>query len=169
MTRSLPLLAFTLTLAACQADAPADDIVATDDAAAGAAPTGELTVTDPFVTAAPAGGTGGVFLTLVGGAAADTLVSADTDLAERVEVHETYDAGDDLRGMREVEGGIAVPAGGTVALAPGGYHVMLMNLNAALAVGDTLDLDLDFAQAGTMAVRVPVVGLDAMPMPSAGE
>ena len=166
MTRSLLLL--TLALAACQAEAPTDDAVATDEVVE-AAPTGALTVTQPFVSATPAGGTGGVFMTLVGGAAADTLVGARTDAAERVEVHETYDAGDAMRGMREVEGGIAVPAGESVALAPGGYHVMLMNLGAALAVGDTLDLDLDFAQTGTVPVRVPVVSLDAMPMPSAEE
>ena len=160
MTRPLALAACALALAACQPNTGADDPVVEETQGA---PSAALSVAEPFAVAAPAGGTAGVFLTVAGGAEADTLLEARSAAAERVEVHETYDAGDGLRGMREVAAGIPVAAGGTVDLAPGGYHVMLINLAAALAVGDSVGLDLEFARAGTVTVRVPVVSLDAMP------
>ncbi len=162
MIRPLLSLALLASLTACQTDAPDADALtpeATTAEASGAA-TGPVSVSDPFVTAAPAGGTGGVFMTLIGGADSDTLVDARSAVAERVEVHETYDAGDGMRGMRQVENGIPVPSGETVDLAPGGYHVMLLGLADEIAVGDTLDIEAVFARAGAVQVRVPVVTLD---------
>ena len=162
MNRSLPLV-LALALAACQAD-DATDPVSTDDAdaevAAEAPPL--VDVTEPFAPAAPAGGTAGVFLSVTAGLDAVSLVGARTDVAERTELHESYATEDGLRGMREVDA-LDVAAGETVRLAPGGTHVMLMNLARELAPGDTLDLELDFARAGAVPVRVPVIGLDALP------
>ncbi|MEO0556926.1 MAG: copper chaperone PCu(A)C [Bacteroidota bacterium] len=168
LRRSLLLLP-ALLLAACQTDTPADpsetteitppmDASSTPDA---------LSVSDPFTAAVPAQGTGGVFLTLTGGPTPDTLIGASFAGAEQVEVHETYDTEDGLRGMREAEGGIPVPAASTVELAPGGYHIMLINLAEAATEGDTLDLTLEFTQAGPLEVRVPVLGLDQIQRPSA--
>ena len=161
MTRSFLPLALVLALSACQNEAP-EATPPADSApeASGAEATGTIAVSDPFVTATPAGGTGGVFMTLTGGATPDTLVDARASVAERVEVHETYDAGDGLRGMRQVEGGIPVGVGETVSLAPGGYHVMLLGLTDELVVGDTLEMEAVFARAGAVPVRVPVVTLD---------
>ncbi|OZC04741.1 hypothetical protein BSZ36_13895 [Rubricoccus marinus] len=148
-------------MSACQTETPepAPSTDATPEAS-GAVASGSVSVSDPFVTATPAGGTGGVFMTLTGGAMPDTLVDARSTIAERVEVHETYDAGDGLRGMRLVESGIPVGVGETVRLAPGGYHVMLLGLADELAVGDTLEMEAVFARAGAVQVRVPVVTLD---------
>ena len=160
MTRTA-LPAALLALVACQPDAPAADAPASAPAGAVDAPS-RFAVSTPFVAAAPAGGAGGVFLSVTAGPEPDTLVGARADVAERVELHETYDAGDGLRGMREVAA-VPVAPGETVALAPGGAHVMLMNLARELAPGDTLDLELDFARAGAVPVRVPVIGLDALP------
>ena len=166
MTRALPLAAL-LALAACQADdpapTPAPGATASETAAPAAVASGPVAVSDAFTPAAPQGGTGGVFMTVVGGAEPDTLVGARFEGAQDVQVHETYDAGDGLRGMREVPAGVPVPAGATVRLAPGGYHVMLLGLSRPLAEGDSLDLVAEFARAGAVPVRVAVVGLDAMP------
>ena len=165
MIRRSLFLVPALLLAACQADAPEgnpETTLVTPPVEASA-----LTVSSPFTTAAPAGGTGGVFLTLSGGPAPDTLTGARFEGAEQVEVHETYEADGGMRGMREVETGIPVPAGGTVELAPGGYHIMLINLTGASAEGDTLALTLDFAQAGPMEVAVPIVGIDQIRRPAA--
>jgi copper(I)-binding protein len=63
--------------------------------------------------------------------------------------------GDGMMGMREVEE-IPVPAGETVALEPGGYHVMLIDLAAPLEVGTTFELTLEFAKAGTIVVEAEV-------------
>ena len=150
-------LALTISLAACGGDsAPAGSPPADAPAAA----TTTLDARDPFARAAPAGGVSAVYMTLANGTTApDTLVAARTDAAGRVEIHETRDVGDGLSGMVPVEGGLPVPAGATVALAPGGYHVMLLDLQRDLAEGDTLDVALEFAGRGVVAVRAPVRGV----------
>lgn len=58
--------------------------------------------------------------------------------------------------MRPVPGGLAVPSGRDVVLAPGGYHLMLLALARPLAPGDTFELTLTFQRAGDQTVRVEV-------------
>ena len=57
--------------------------------------------------------------------------------------------------MREV-GEIALPAGTTVNLEPGGYHIMLLDLARPLSVGDKFDVTLTFETAGEQVVEVEV-------------
>lgn len=57
--------------------------------------------------------------------------------------------------MQEVDR-IPVPAGGSVALEPGGYHIMLMDLVAPLEVGTTLTVTLTFEEAGEVVVTAEV-------------
>ncbi len=156
--RVLPLV--LLVAAGCQPDAPPPPPPADVPAAADVARAPEAT--DAFAPVAPAGGTTGLFLTLTGGSVPDTLVGASFEGAERVEVHETYDAGDGMRGMREITS-LPVAAADTVRLAPGSYHVMLIGLREAIAAGDTLAATLRFARGGTVPVRAVVRSLDAMP------
>ena len=56
--------------------------------------------------------------------------------------------------MRELTDGLAIPAGGTVALKPGSYHVMLIGLKKPLAAGDLFPLTLNFEKAGNVSVTV---------------
>jgi len=169
MTRfATVFLLASILLIGCESepsDAPAAE--APSEPAAGSAASDTLALSDPFTPAAPDGGTSAVFVEIGGGAEADTLVGARFDGASRVELHETYDADEGLRGMREVEGGIPVPAGEGASLRPGGYHVMLIGLTQPLAAGDTLDVMLDFARAGERALRVPVRSLDDFPTEAA--
>ncbi|MCZ7630577.1 MAG: copper chaperone PCu(A)C [Microthrixaceae bacterium] len=65
------------------------------------------------------------------------------------------DHGSDMMTMREVDS-VAVPAGGSVDLEPGGYHVMLLNLAKDLAVGDTIEVTLDFHSGATEKVTAEV-------------
>ena len=58
--------------------------------------------------------------------------------------------------MQELVDGLALPAGETVSLAPGGYHVMLVDLAEPLAAGDEFDVTLDFATADDMTFSVTV-------------
>lgn len=70
----------------------------------------------------------------------------------------TGDSGDHGNGMmtmREVDS-VAIPAGGTVKLEPGGYHIMLLKLTKDLAVGDTIEVTLDFESAATATVTAEV-------------
>src|SRR5690606_18465483 len=68
----------------------------------------------------------GGFLTIHNrGSADDRLVTVRTDAAERVEIHETRREGDMVR-MRALPDGLPLPAGDTVELRPGGYHLMFI-------------------------------------------
>jgi copper(I)-binding protein len=58
--------------------------------------------------------------------------------------------------MRELADGLTLEGGETVSFEPGGYHVMLLDLAAPLAVGDEIELTLDFAEAGATTLTVEV-------------
>ncbi len=58
--------------------------------------------------------------------------------------------------MREVAGGIPLPAGAEVSFQPGGYHVMLLELPRQLKGGEQFPLTLRFEKAGELTVEVPV-------------
>ncbi len=60
-----------------------------------------------------------------------------------------------MTGMHPIAS-LEVPAGATVALEPGGHHLMIMGLTKALAVGDKLELDLHFQNAGEVVVEAEV-------------
>ena len=63
--------------------------------------------------------------------------------------------------MREVAGGLQVPAKGTVVLKPGSYHVMLIGLKNALKAGDSFPVTLVFEKAGNVSITVPVRAMGA--------
>jgi copper(I)-binding protein len=112
-------------------------------------------------------GAGAAYLTLTGGDVNDELVGASVaaSIAATVELHETVMADDPMDDdsmssmssmtMRQVTG-IAVPAGTTVELKPGGLHIMLIDLTAPLVSGETFDLSLTFASGETLEVPVEV-------------
>ena len=87
------------------------------------------------------------------------LVGVSTSAAGIAEVHEMKMEGDTMR-MREVKGGLTLPARQTVELKPSGYHVMLMDLKQPLPKGATVPMTLRFEDAkgvaSTLAVQVPV-------------
>jgi copper(I)-binding protein len=106
--------------------------------------------------AAKAGtGNGAVYATLVNtGTKPDALVSATTDAARTVEVHETYQEHGMVM-MRPIEQ-VVVPAGGKVEMKPGGYHLMLFDLKRELKRGEAIALVLVFRDAGNVAVTANV-------------
>ena len=86
---------------------------------------------------------------------ADALVGASSPAAASVEIHETSTDVSGMTGMHPIDR-IAIPSGGSVALEPGGYHLMLTGLTAPLAAGDMVDLELEFEEAGVVAVEAVV-------------
>lgn len=133
--------------------------------------------------------TSAVYMVITAGAEGDSLVKASvpSDVAGTVELHETVaaDEGESMEGdsmestttamsgdsmatettmgggmmsMQPVEA-IEVPADGSVALEPGGFHIMLLDVKKVLAVGDTIEVTLTFEKAGevqaTAEVREP--------------
>ena len=126
----------------------------------------EITVRDPFARAsAGMAETGAAFMKLSNASAVnDQLVAASTPVSAKTELHDHIKEGDIMR-MRQVPS-IEVPAGGTVALQPGGLHIMLMGLKQPLREGETFPLTLTFAHAGAVTVEVPVKSVGEMaPMP----
>lgn len=81
---------------------------------------------------------------------ADTLFQVDSDLAERVEIHETYSEGE-MMGMRKVDF-IVIEGQGSFELKPGAHHIMLMKLKKDLNDGDKGEFVLHFKQAGEMKI-----------------
>jgi hypothetical protein len=96
-----------------------------------------------------------VYFTITAGPEADTLTGITSGLARRAALH-TSERANGLRRMRHVPQ-LAIPAGGTVRLAPGGYHVMLEQLSRRPVLGDSVVVTLTFARAGVVRVAAPVI------------
>jgi periplasmic copper chaperone A len=123
----------------------------------------KINVEKPYARATPAGAmSGAAYMTLTNKTqTADRLTGASSDVAGKVQIHEMKVV-DGVMKMREVAGGLAIPAGGSVVLKPGSYHVMLMGLKKPLVAGQSFPLTLTFAKAGNISVIVPVEAMGAM-------
>ncbi len=110
-----------------------------------------------WVRATPPGApAGAAYLTLTNpGKTPDRLLGGSAPGVKRVEVHEMSVTGGVMR-MRPLTEGLAIPAGGTVVLKPGGYHIMLIGLDRPLKAGDTLRLTLRFEKAGSVEAVLPI-------------
>ena len=97
------------------------------------------------------------------GTADDRLLGGSSPVAERIEVHEMTMDGDVMK-MRPLQDGLTVPAGGSVELKPGGYHLMMTGLKQPLKQGETIDVALEFAHAGTVGVTFSVEAMGAKAM-----
>ena len=121
---------------------------------------GELFVRHPYATPSLAGSqNGAVYFKGIknAGKEADQLLSAKTQVADKVEIHEMTMDGDVMK-MRPLSS-IEIPAGGEVSVAkgnPNGYHLMLLGLKQPLKDGDRFPVWLTFKQAGEVKVEVYV-------------
>jgi copper(I)-binding protein len=112
-------------------------------------------VLDPWARpTSPGQPVAGGFLRIVGGTAADRLLSASAEVSDRVELHTMRMDGVVMR-MRQVDA-IDVPAGQTVELKPGGLHLMFMGLKAPLQAGTRFPVTLRFERAGEVRVTLVV-------------
>lgn len=89
----------------------------------------------------------------------DVLIGVETPVAGMAEVHK-IETKDGIASMGPA-GPVAVPAGASVRLAPGGLHAMLMSLKRPLKEGSAFSLTLVFEKAGRIEVSVPVQGIGA--------
>ncbi len=117
---------------------------------------GELRIGHPYARPTPPGArTAGVYFTVANaGKDADRLVRVASPVARAADVHTMTMDGNVMR-MRAIAA-LDIPAGKSVALAPGGYHVMLLDLGHPLAPGDSVPLTLTFEKAGTIRVEAQV-------------
>lgn len=120
-----------------------------------------ITVTDAWSRATPGTATPGVaYLTITDRGAADTLTAVSTPVAASAMLHQSKTE-NGISSMTPVEA-LPIAAGGTVTLAPGGYHIMLEGLKQPLKAGDSFPLTLTFAHAGAVTATVTVKPLGAM-------
>lgn len=116
----------------------------------------EIAVEGAYVRAvAPGQMVSAAFMTLHNPAEEEmTLVSATSDIAEAVELH-SHVHKDGVMSMRQVEN-IAIPAAGSVALQPGGYHIMLIGLTRDLTADQPVAMTLQFADGSQQTLNLPV-------------
>lgn len=93
---------------------------------------------------------------------ADKLISAQGDVAKKVELH-THLKENGVFKMRPVEN-IVIPANGKAELKSGGLHVMIIGVHNKLKAGDSFKLKLNFEHAAPITITVPVVKMGKMKM-----
>ena len=114
-------------------------------------------VRDAWTRAVPAvAPVAGGFLTVVNdGDVDDRLLRVESDIAQRVELHQMRNDGGVMR-MRALPDGVVVPAHGKLELKPGGYHLMLMDLKRTLKAGEKISLELRFETRERKLVTLPL-------------
>jgi periplasmic copper chaperone A len=150
----------------------------------GSAGGSKIEISDAWARTSPmVEGAGAAYMVIKNtGTEADKLVGASSPAAKTAQVHETYvveaspeasmdggmggmkspaasmDMGSgsgEMMGMRQIES-LDIPAGGSVELKPGSYHIMLLELVAPLKAGDKIDITLKFEKAGDVKVTTEV-------------
>ena len=118
---------------------------------------GPIEIAHPWSRPTPAGAPAGAgYMVLTNDGRADVrLVGGSTSAAAKVEIHEMSMEGGIMR-MRPVKGGLVIPAGGSVALEPGGYHIMFIGLRQSFAVGQRIPVTLTFQGAPSVQVEFTV-------------
>jgi len=121
-----------------------------------ASPSPGIVVSDPWIRAtASVDEAAAGYLTIANnGSAADALLSVSSPVGT-VGIHESQLDSSGMEWMHPVDR-VDVPAGATVELAPGGYHLMITGVTAPLTAGQHLELDLVFEHAGRIVVQADV-------------
>ena len=158
-------LAGTAVLAACNSGPESEATAATDAA------TSQIAITAPWSRETAEGqDAGGAFMTIANtGTVADRLTGGSTAVAGEVQVH-TVDMTDGVMRMRQLTDGLEIPAGGSVTLKPGSFHIMLMQLKQPLDQGETVPVTLTFEKAGPVEIELAVqpVGAQGPAVEAAG-
>lgn len=124
---------------------------------------GDLTLEHAYSRATPPmARTGAGYVTIHNnGQSGDRLVSLSCACAEASEIHEMTMENNIMR-MRQLPDGLTIPAGGSVELKPGGYHLMFIGLKAPFVEGDTVEATLTFEKAGSVETMFQIGPLGGM-------
>jgi copper(I)-binding protein len=126
----------SLFLAACQPQSPA------------------VIVRDAWAGATPDGASIGAVYFQIEASQGDTLLSASSPMADRIEMHESSEENGMIK-MRPLTS-VALAPGKPFSFAPGGAHLMLIGLRAPLVPGMRSPLTLQLSKAGSLSVQVEV-------------
>ncbi len=130
---------------------------------------GDLSITQAWSRATPGGAKIGVgYLTIENkGSTPDRLTRASAEIAGKVEVHEMA-MHNGVMTMRPLDDGLDIDPGKTVKLAPGGSHLMLVDLKNPLKQGDKVPLTLEFERAGKVELSLDVQAIGAQAPAASG-
>lgn len=126
---------------------------------------GAIEVQNAWSRPTPPGTPMGVgYLTIANHGSDDVLlVAAESPRAGHVSIHETS-MHEGMMRMQPLAKGLEIPAGSTVELKPGSYHLMLEQLKKPLMEGETIPVLLDFKEVDDITVKLVVQPLDAKVM-----
>ena len=117
---------------------------------------GKMELSDGWARPGSKGQNSAAYLQIANGTASDdTLLHIQSSAAEKAELHESYQDENNITGMRPA-GRQVIAESEKLYLQPGDLHIMLMNLQRNLAVGDTVSISLEFARAGTKSINIPI-------------
>lgn len=153
------LAAAALTLTACAATPEPTPPAASQPGTtneAGAEASRFVTVTDAWFKAADEGMSGAFGIFNNAGTEDVTIVSASSEVAHMVELHETSEGAGGVLEMREVEGGFTIPAGRSFLLEPGANHLMFMGLTEPLQAGAMVEVTVTFDDGSSLTFEAPV-------------
>lgn len=124
---------------------------------------GAIEIDHPWSRATPpTARIGAGFMTLTNrGDSADRLVAVTSAVADRVEIHQTTIGADGMASMQPLDDGLPLPAGATVTLKPGSFHLMFVGLKHPLQDGASFDATLEFEQSGAVDVRFVIGAMGA--------
>lgn len=97
------------------------------------------------------------------GSAADALVAVSTSAAGSATLHATRASANGSAGTMVAVKAVPVPAGGSVTLQPGGYHVMLTDLTSSFAAGSAITMTWTFRSGTTLTASFPVIAASDRP------
>jgi copper(I)-binding protein len=129
-----------------------------------------LSIDHPWARAtAPGAPVGGGYMSIRNtGDKPDRLVGGSVTFANSLEIHESSMVEGMMR-MQRLDDGLLVPAGGTVVLKPGSFHLMFNGLQRRLVEGDSETVTLEFERAGTIELEFSVKGPGEMGPDQDGE
>jgi copper(I)-binding protein len=123
---------------------------------------GNIKITDAWIRPGAAGMNTAFFFNVTNSSdMPDTLVAAESGIAEIVEIHETYEKGDDMMGMRSVEE-VVIPANSTFEFKPMHHHVMLIKVINDLKIDDEATVNLKFKNTGDIKITAKAIDMKTM-------
>lgn len=131
---------------------------------------GDLELSGAFTRATlPSQPAGGGYLVITNnGETDDRLIGGAAAFADEVQVHEMAVV-NDVMNMRELTDGLVIPAGETVTLQPGRYHLMFLGIQTPLVEGEHVSVTLEFEHAGAVDLDFAIAAAGARGAPDHGE
>lgn len=118
---------------------------------------GDLTIEHPAIRATvPNAKVAGGFMVIKNtGKQTERLIAGSANFAGKVEIHE-MGVTDGIMRMRKLSDGLEIPAGGSVHLKPGSFHIMFMKLKEQMKAGEKRKAIVEFKNAGKVEVEFSI-------------